>query len=363
MVSDRFRDTLDEDTRHYVADHEHDGWMLTKRVEQLIDAYQSERHPNWNYLRNPKNFGNKPGNSGYRSSSTNKGASGGKHEFVRYDRTRLVCMYCKGKGHLKSTCFKLTKPDGKSNASRKDTQSQPSRVRTCFVCNSKFHLASSCPDKIEKKPGKTYSAKRVTVDSVPQNLILPIKSTGDKVFHFNDLLISAGVQEHMNNVSFKPIDYKYDLRVNAMTGVYGFIPYLDDKADDRLNTEEGGIALHDQIVGDEDDEVDHLDLDDKQLAIMDDEGEVEAGIWGGGLRSGFNNDLNRLFNNDEGSDTTTKSMHTSNMYKHNKEHVVKVVFNGQTIPMLLDSGTQISVFKSGLIPQSIVSNDSTNQVM
>ena len=102
----------------------------------------------------------------------------------------------------------------------------------------------------------------------------------------------------MSNVSLKPIDYKNGLRVNAMTGVYGFIPYLDDKADVRLNAEEDGIALHNQIVGDEDDEVDHLDLDDKQLAIMDDEGEVEAGIWGGGLRSGFHNDLNRLFNNE-----------------------------------------------------------------
>src|SRR3989442_12322414 len=55
-------------------------------------------------------------------------------------------------------------------------------------------------------------------------------------------------------------------------------------------------------------------------------------------------------------------MQTSNMYKHNKEHVVNVVFNGQKIPMLLDSGTQISVVKTGLIPHSIVSNDSTNQV-
>src|SRR3954468_1224099 len=53
IISDRFRDTLDEETRHYVADHEHDGWMLPKRMAQLIDAYQSERHPNWNYLRNP----------------------------------------------------------------------------------------------------------------------------------------------------------------------------------------------------------------------------------------------------------------------------------------------------------------------
>ena len=83
---------------------------------------------------------------------------------------------------MKSSCFKLTKSTDRSNASKKDTQSQPSRVRSCYVCNSKFHLASSCPDKIDKKPGKTYSAKRVTVDSVSQNLILPIRSTGDKVF-------------------------------------------------------------------------------------------------------------------------------------------------------------------------------------
>src|SRR5207245_11232698 len=108
--------------------------------------------------------------------------------------------------------------------------------------------------------------------------------------------------------------------------------------------------------------VDRLDLDDKKFAIMDDEGEVEAGIWGCGLSSGFHNDLNRLFNNYKGSDTTTKSMHTSNMYKHNKEHVVNVDFNGHKIPMLLDSGTQISVVKTGLIPYSNVSNDSTNQV-
>src|SRR2546425_6245651 len=141
IISDRFRDTLDEETRHYVADHEHDGWMLPKRMAQLIDAYQSERHPNWNYLRNPKNFGSKPGNSGYRSSSSNKGTSGNKHEFVKYDRTRLFCTYCKGKGHFKSTCYKLTKPNDKPNTSKKDGQTQPSRVRSCYVCNSKVSLS------------------------------------------------------------------------------------------------------------------------------------------------------------------------------------------------------------------------------
>ena len=123
----------------------------------------------------------------------------------------------------------MNKPNDNTNTSKKEGQSQPSRVRTCYVCNSKFHIASSCPDKIDKKPTKTYNAKRVTVDSVSQNLIAPIRSTGDKVFHFHDLLVSTGVQDSMNQVSFKPIDYKYDLRVNAMTGVYGFIPYLDDK--------------------------------------------------------------------------------------------------------------------------------------
>src|SRR5437867_9725838 len=102
-------------------------------------------------------------------------------------------------------CYKLTKPNDKPNTSKKDGQTQPSRVRSCYVCNSKFHIASRFPDKIDKKPSKTHSAKRVTVDSVSQNLIIPIRATGDKVFHFHDLLVSTGVQDDMNNVSFKPI--------------------------------------------------------------------------------------------------------------------------------------------------------------
>ncbi len=27
FISDRFRDTLDDNTRYYIADHEHDDWL------------------------------------------------------------------------------------------------------------------------------------------------------------------------------------------------------------------------------------------------------------------------------------------------------------------------------------------------
>src|SRR6267154_856660 len=56
LIADRFKDTLDDSTRHYVADQEHESWLGPKQVGKLVDLYQSERHPNWNYLRNPRNF-------------------------------------------------------------------------------------------------------------------------------------------------------------------------------------------------------------------------------------------------------------------------------------------------------------------
>src|SRR5437899_9056763 len=87
LLSDRFRDSLDEDTRHFVADHEFEFWLVPKKMAQLVDSYQSERHSSWNYLRNPKNFISKPGNSVNRSQD----AGGYRHKFDTYDRTRLFC--------------------------------------------------------------------------------------------------------------------------------------------------------------------------------------------------------------------------------------------------------------------------------
>src|SRR5437867_8554240 len=353
LISDRYRNTLDEETRHYVADHEHDGWMLPKRMAQLIDLYQSERHPNWNYLKNTKNFTGKTGNTAYKSSSY-QNTAGSKHTFIRYDKTMMFCTYCKGKGHLKSSCYKLTRSEKPDN-SKKEV-----KERRCYVCDSKFHLAPKCP---EKKQGKTFNTKRVTVDSVSQNFSLPNRSIDNKIFQFNDLLNSMNVTDSMERIVFQPIDIKNDVRVNSVTGVYGFIPSVKNSACVGLNAEVGGIALHDQVEGIDRDELGQLELDDDHIVRHEDGSEVAAGLWGGGLSSGIGRDLNNLFENDVGvNDTDTKSMHTTNMIKHNKEHVVNVVFDGQKIPMLIDSGTQISVIRSKLIPHSIISNDSTNQI-
>src|SRR3989442_1414747 len=171
LISDRFRESLDEEMRHYVADHEFDSWLVPKKMAQLVDAYQSERHSNWNYLRNPKNFMNKSSNS----INKTQGASNFKHQYIKYDKTRMYCTYCRGKGHLISSCFKLT---GKSDKSQDSQRSQGShgshhgqkseaRVRKCYICDSRAHLAPACP---EKKPRKTYNAKRVIINSVVQNL-------------------------------------------------------------------------------------------------------------------------------------------------------------------------------------------------
>src|SRR5437867_7465289 len=46
LISDRFRDSMDEDTRHFVADHEFESWLVPKKMAQLDDSYQSERHSN-----------------------------------------------------------------------------------------------------------------------------------------------------------------------------------------------------------------------------------------------------------------------------------------------------------------------------
>src|SRR5437867_5307987 len=281
LISDRYRNTLDEETRHYVADHEHDGWMLPKRMAQLIDLYQSERHPNWNYLKNTKNFTGKTGNTAYKSSSY-QNTAGSKHTFIRYDKTMMFCTYCKGKGHLKSSCYKLTRSEKPDN-SKKEV-----KERRCYVCDSKFHLAPKCP---EKKQGKTFNAKRVTVDSVSQNFSLPNRSIDNKIFQFNDLLNSMNVTDSMERIVFEPIDIKNDVRVNSVTGVHGFIPSVQNNACVGLNAEVGGIALHDQVDGIDRDELGQLELEDDHVVRHDDGIEVAAGLWGGGLSSGIGRDL------------------------------------------------------------------------
>src|SRR5437867_4804489 len=123
LISDRFRQSLDEETRHYVADHEFDSWLVPKKMAQLVDSYQSERHSNWNYLRNPKNFISKQGNSMNRSQNSN----GYKHQFVKYDKSRMFCTYCKGKGHVKSSCYQLSGNSDRSKGSQGSQRSQGSQ--------------------------------------------------------------------------------------------------------------------------------------------------------------------------------------------------------------------------------------------
>src|SRR3989441_328445 len=366
LISDRFRDSLDEETRHFVADHEFESWLIPKKMAQLVDSYQSERHSNWNYLRNPKNFISKQGNSMNRSQNSN----GYKHQFVKYDKSRMFCTYCKGKGHVKSSCYQLSGNSDRSKGSQRSQGSQGSshtykkeaRVRKCYVCDSKFHLAPACPDN--KKPKKTYNTKRVTINSDVQNLDISIPvEEGNRLPSMN-LLQSAGVRNEKDNVEFNPVNYKHDSRINYLSGVHGFIPYVNEGVVDDLKAEGGGVAQLLQVMGVGDNMIGHLDVDVVHQVLQGDKGEVATGLWGGDSSSGYHEDLNRLFDIKD-CDTSTKPIHTTNIYTHNKEHIVYVDFVGTVVPMLLDSGTQISVVKNNLIPidhQNSVSNDTINQI-
>src|SRR3989442_1720964 len=365
LISDRFRQSLDEETRHFVADHEFDSWLVPKKMAQLVDSYQSERHSNWNYLRNPKNFMSKSINSTNKSQS----ASNFKHQYIKYDKTRMYCTYCKGKGHLVSSCFKLLSKSDKSQDLQRSQGSHGShygqksevRVRKCYICDSRTHLAPACPDK---KPRKTYNAKRVTINSVVQNSCHSISSEEKEVLPFSDLLLSAGVRNDRENVEFNPVNVKHDSRINNLSGVHGFIPYVKESSGVGLKAEGGGVAQLLQVMGVEELVLDHLDVDLNQHVLQGEKGVVAGGLWGGDLSSGYHNDLNKLFGNKDCM-TITEPIHTTNIYTNNKEHVVYVDLDGNVIPMLLDSGTQISVIKSNLIPtdnQNSVSNDTINQI-
>src|SRR5206468_12100581 len=90
-------------------------------------------------------------------------SNGYKHQFVKYDKSRMFCTYCKGKGHVKSSCYQLSGNSDRSKGSQGSQRSQGSqgsshtykkeaRVRKCYVCDSKFHLAPARSE--ERRVGK-----------------------------------------------------------------------------------------------------------------------------------------------------------------------------------------------------------------
>src|SRR6267154_1965831 len=350
ILCDRFKDTLDDTTRYYIADHEHDACLDPKQIGRLVDLYQSERHPNWSYLRNPSNFKYKTGNTGTRSYN----GTPVKHAYMRYDKSRLVCTYCKKKGHVSATCFMLTNPSKNVPKPSYTRNVVPARVRQCFICSSVAHFANRCPDRNQAKAGKVFNTKRVTVELLDHDM--------DTEYRFNDLLNAAGVKADASSVEFNGIEAKRHSRINSITGVHGYVPSVRDDMCSGLIAVGGGNALHDQI-GVVDKFVGHLVLD-SQPVHSEVEGEVDQLREGGGdSSSDIELDDQRLFDVGKRCVPAPKTYHrTNNRFKYHQEHVVYVDFNGCKLAMLLDSGTQVSVVRTELLRECDVSNNIIHQV-
>ena len=149
--------------------------------------------------------------------------------------------------------------------------------------------------------------------------------------------------------------FQEDARVNSVTGIHGFVPSVKDNG----LTVWGGIALHDQVRGLDRFVGDHLELDSTQDVHREDRGVVvTSGEEGGCLSLGVDMGFNKLFDETRVADTGIKSdsIHC-NSHKYSQEHIVNVIVNGKVMPMLLDSGTQVSVIRTELLQNSDVSND------
>jgi hypothetical protein len=229
-------------------------------------------------------------------------------------------------------------------------------------------LSPTRPDKYGKgkdgkKSGKIYKTRRVSVIVEDKDSFITLPITN--MLPFDNLLSAGGVNDYADKVEFYTINHKADARLNHLTGVSGFIPNVKDKLCFGLETEGGGIAQQIQEGGVFVKSLGHLDLDANHKEHQEVMGEVVDDCWGGISSLGLGNDLNRMFKNDTGSSVTdTQPIHTNTtLYKHNEEQIVRILVKDKVISMLVDSGTQVSVLKTELLPEDCgISNDTTNQI-
>ena len=203
--------------------------------------------------------------------------------------------------------------------------------------------------------GKVYKAKRVGV----------LNDVTESEIQVNDLLLSEGVNFNTDKVEFNTINIKKDARINSVTGHHGFIPCIKKDKCVGVDAKGGGVATQIQIGGVCIDSLGHLDIDVNHIAQVEDRGVVDFGSRGGGLSSGANQDHNMFYHNEIVNSVTVSHTNSTNKakYNHNEEHIVNIEIAGKRISMLLDSGTQVSVIRSDLLPEDYyVSNNIIRQV-
>ena len=146
----------------------------------MVDAYEGERFPFKNYPFQGHHLNQKPksesaGASGFTKPAGAPGVtepsgnpSAKPSNFMRSDKSRIVCNFCKKTGHVESSCFK--KDPSKKQDHRKPKPIRSVGVRKCLFCGDTNHRLGICPHMLEAK--KLFKTNRVSVIPLPTLLMV-----------------------------------------------------------------------------------------------------------------------------------------------------------------------------------------------
>jgi len=173
--------------------------------------------------------------------------------------------------------------------------------------------------------------------TVNENLVSPIP------FKFNDLLNAYGVKPECEDISFKPVDFNLDGRINKILGNPGFIPVLNNCSRGRHFG--GGEAL--QFEGGETDVEKNI-----HSTVNNSEVKVPGDAWGEVVRvaGGSGADVGGEIRDVRTVDTEFIK------FPVNNEQIIDVLIADRKIPMLFDTGTQLSILHPDFLPADFVNN-------
>src|SRR6267154_1976209 len=230
-----------------------------------------------------------------------------------------------------------------------------------MLCNSGSHLANKCPDKKPYTGKKVFKANRVSV--VQSTAMDTSTQTGFEfpTLQVDALLKASGIPRNAESFTFAPIDVRTHACVNRVLGIHGFVPVVSDVCcsegcAEESGTEEhgviaggngcGGVALHSErgIVVNKQLEDHNSDYRTTEVHSKGVDGGQD--IWSGDDR-GVLSDIKLLFN----ADVVRTN---ANMCINSKGHIVYISVANTEIPMVLDSGSELTVLRKDLLPIDFV---------
>ena len=166
ILADRMRESLHPNSRHHIQDMEKGDWLNGTNIAEEIDRFEMSRGFNQKEFSNDrrKDFKQEKISSVHAVSISPKPADNepefkpkpnvtGSYKSMNGSwKQRTTCAHCGKVGHVRSECFKLTKPNSPRSSAVAGARSRES-FRRCFFCSTatnidKTHWTRQC----DKRP-------------------------------------------------------------------------------------------------------------------------------------------------------------------------------------------------------------------